>query len=503
MSDLKKLAQDAKDYSVLYAEDNDKLRDNVNRLLNKFFTDVDVTEDGKSALQLFNKKNYDIVITDIKMPNMDGIELAQNIKKINHETKVIIMSAFDDREYLLNSIELKVFRYLKKPVSINEFSDIIDKAIKEIKQEKNLDIFNNNLKNVFNYQSSIVVMLKDSTPVFANQMFLDYFNVKDIEEFLDKHENLSEIFLEHDGFLYQRDDNDWFEELKNNAQRLYNVKLLSKDGEYKHFILKYQAIPDKNSYGILSFDDITELNLLKLYDASQTKEDESIKDSKAMFKLIDVMYRNHAKIEIHNFYKGLTVTNDAIISDIDDDSITIKTKYLQQKAIQLEKKTIIISDALPYDIEASKIKKMSYENQTISLTDLKFIHSSAVNRKTVRVTVDQKDDDKQSVSLFLGDNKFHTNISIEDISLNAVKIKMAALPAGLEKGSEVTLDIVLDLDSRPIIINTTATLFSNTEDKKNYILIFVFDDFKKSELMKYIAKRQLDIIREFKGLQHG
>lgn len=499
MSDLKKLALEAKGFNVLYAEDNNKLRDNVNKLLNKFFSNVDVAEDGKSALQLFNEKIYDIVITDIKMPNMDGMELSKNIKTINQDTKIIIMSAFDDRENLLNSIELKIFRFLKKPVSIDEFSKVLDEVIKEIKEEKNKEIFNNNLKNVFNYQSSIVVMLKDSTPVFANHMFLKYFDVKNIEEFLDKHENLSEIFLKHDGFLYQREDKDWFEELKINTQKLYNVKLLSKDGEYKHFILKYQTIPDKDSYGILSFDDITELNLLKLFDLSQTKQDESIKDTKAMFNLIDVLHRNNAKVEIHNFYKGLSVTNDAVISDIEGESITIKTKFLQQRAIQFEKKTIIVSDALPYAILANKIKKMSYENQTISLTDLRFIHSSAVNRKTVRVAVD----DKQSVSLFLGDNKFHADITIEDISLNAVKLNMYALPAGMEKDSKVTLDMVLESDKKPIIINAGATLFHKTEHNSSYSLIFVFDDFNQGDLMKYISKRQLEIIREFKGLQHG
>ena len=84
-------------------------------------------------------------------------------------------------------------------------------------------------------------------------------------------------------------------------------------GEIKHLIAKYQIIPEKDGYGILSFDDVTELRLLKLFDASQTNIDEKMQDTQAMFDLLEVIQRNSAKIELHNYYKGLSITNDALI----------------------------------------------------------------------------------------------------------------------------------------------------------------------------------------------
>ena len=112
-------------------------------------------------------------------------------------------------------------------------------------------------------------------------------------------------------------------------------------------------------------------------------------------------------------------------------------------------------------------------------------------------------EDKHSVSLFLGENKFHGDIKIEDISLNAVKLKLNALPAGLQKGDEVTIDMVLELDKKPLIINTKATMFRKSELKRSFSVVFMFDESKRKELTNYITKRQMAIIREFKGLQHG
>ncbi len=499
MSDLKKLKSATHGFTVLYVEDNKALRTNAAKLLHKFFETVDVAEDGAIGLKLFEENSYDIVVTDIKMPNMDGMELNKEIKKISPKTKIIVMSAFDESEYLYKAIELGVFRYLKKPVNVNEFVDVLYSYIQEIKKEQNSQLFNAHLKNIFNYQSSIVVMLKGSKLSFANQMFLDYFNVDSIEEFKEIHKDLGNLFLEHDGFLYNKPDKNWFDEVSLRPQKLYNIKLQDRDENFRHFILKYQIIPDEESYGILSFDDITELNLLQLYDEKTSKNDEVIKDTKAMFKLLEVVQRNNAKIELHNFYKGLSITNDAVISELSDENITLKTKYLQLKAIQLDRKTLIISEALPQTVLCSEVIRENFEKQSVLLGGLSFTKTSPVLRKTVRVVPEEG----HSVSLFLGNNKFRGDAEVEDISLDAVKLKLDSLPAGLEKGDTVHLDIVLEMDKKPLIINTEAKLFRKSESKRSFSLVFMFVETKKGELVKYITKRQMAIIREFKGMQNG
>jgi len=499
MKDLKKLKLAAHGLSVLYVEDNEALRNNAAKLLHKFFDTVDVACDGRVGLAMFKKKHYPIVISDIKMPNMDGMTLTAHIKKIRPDSKVIIMSAFDEKDYLLKAIELGIFRFLKKPVNLSELTDILYAAVLEIKNERDIKLFYTHLQSIFNYQSSMVMMLHDTKPILANQMFLDYFDIENIEDFRKKIGNIGTRFLEHDGFLYNHGEIDWFDVVQLNANKLFHIKIKNKEDKTRHFILKYQIIPEKAGHGILSFDDVTELNLLKLFDEKQVINDEKQTDSKAMFDLLEVIQRNSAKIEIHNYYKGLSITNDAVIAEIKDDSIVIKTSYLQQRAIQFEKKTLIISEALPHAIYCDEVVKIGFEKQTVELKSLRFTKTSPITRKTIRV----EPEEKHSISLFLGENKFHGDVSVEDISLDAVKLKLNALPAGLEKGSEVILDIVLELDKRPLIINTKAVLIRKNESKRSFYLVFIFAKTKKSELIKYITKRQMAIIREFKGLQNG
>ena len=172
---------------------------------------------------------------------------------------------------------------------------------------------------------------------------------------------------------------------------------------------------------------------------------------------------------------------------------------MQQKAIQMEQKLLIVSSALPHAIECSKVHAINFEKQTVELKELHFVKTSPITRETIRVvpagTV--------SVSLFMGENKFHGDVEIMDISLNAVKFKLNALPAGLDEHSNIVLDIVLELDKKPLIINTKATLLRKKESKHSFTLVFIFEDFKKSNLVKYITKRQMALIREIKGMQNG
>ena len=366
MDDLKKLKSAAEGFSILYVEDNESLRKNAGRLLHKFFDVVVVAENGAVALEMFKEKHYPIVITDIKMPQMSGFKLTQNIKKIQTNTKIIIMSGFDEKEYLFKAIELGVFRYLKKPVNVNELTNVLYEALQEIKQEQNSQLLLTHLKSIFNYQSSMVLMLNATRPIIANQMFYDFFDVDSVEEFRETYGDISKVFMEHDGFLYNNEEENSLDKLRLNEKKLFHIKMKNKRTEVKHLIVKYQIIPEKHGYGILSFDDITELKLLKLFDEKQTSLDEKEHDTQAMFDLLEVIQRNSAKVHLHNYYKGLSITNDGVITDTKNGTLTLKTNYLQEKAIQYEGSTILVSEALPHALECSTIVKLKFENHYLN-----------------------------------------------------------------------------------------------------------------------------------------
>ncbi len=104
-------------YRVLYAEDDEGVRKNVSEMLSMLFKDVFVASDGEQAYQLFKKHHPELVITDIQMPKLSGIELAKKIRQERLETQIIIISAYTQVDYMLEAVELSLVRYMVKPIT--------------------------------------------------------------------------------------------------------------------------------------------------------------------------------------------------------------------------------------------------------------------------------------------------------------------------------------------------------------------------------------------------
>lgn len=126
------LKEKAKDFSILFVEDEVQLQEQMVTFLKKIFDTVDVASDGKEALEKYQNKKYDIVITDINMPNMDGFSLIENIFKTNPTQEIIIASAYTEKGYLQKAKELGIPDYVSKPVKLDELLMILYKYANKI-----------------------------------------------------------------------------------------------------------------------------------------------------------------------------------------------------------------------------------------------------------------------------------------------------------------------------------------------------------------------------------
>ncbi len=106
--------------SVLYVEDEDEVREALARFLRRRFPRLDMARNGREGLEMFQTRHYDVVVTDVKMPVMDGLEMARSIKAIHEEVPVIIVTAYNEVDYFLRAIEVGVNRYVKKPINPDE-----------------------------------------------------------------------------------------------------------------------------------------------------------------------------------------------------------------------------------------------------------------------------------------------------------------------------------------------------------------------------------------------
>lgn len=497
---LKQLRTSLQSYSLLYVEDNAGLNAQATALFKKLFETVYSAYDGEEGLRLFEQHRPAIVITDITMPKMDGLAMAEAILKIDSEVKIIITTAHDDQELLHKAIRIGIFDYLTKPLRIDNLTETLTRCTVVLREILHHKIFNSNLHAIFNYQNSLVALLQGEKVVMANQPCLEFFNAGSMEILRRRFEEFGTLLLEHNGFLYDHDRFHWFNELTQNPGKLFNVKIAGKDDTHHHFILRYQSIPEKEGYGVLSLNDVSELGLLKLYDASSVERERLAKDEKMVRGLLDMAMRNGAKIRVHNLYKGLSITNDGLIEKIDEKEVTLKTPYVQLKAIQHEEVFYLTSELFPMAIFCSNIQRLDFDVQSVHFNQYHLVQTSPTRRSAIRIVPDES----LTITFLYEGRKFETDLSIMDISMNAVRLLFPTLPSGLAVKQSVVLDIVIKLGQRPVIINTEAEVFRIHHEKNRYEVVCMFElhGTTQKNLIDYIAKRQMVLIREFKGIQY-
>lgn len=171
MSKLIELKNLAKNISILYVEDEQSLRDNVALFLKKIFDDVTIAKDGKEGLAQYKIKKCDIIISDILMPNMNGIEMLTSIKEICPLQNIIITSAYTQSEFFVDSIKLGVGSYIIKPIDYDQMIDILYAMCAKINQEK----------EIIEYHQNLEKLVEDKVKEYQN---LEHARVEDYEKIL-------------------------------------------------------------------------------------------------------------------------------------------------------------------------------------------------------------------------------------------------------------------------------------------------------------------------------
>lgn len=126
--------------SILYIEDDIETRKNVTNILRVMFKAVYEADNGIEGFDIYKKKSPDIILTDIEMPEMDGIEFIKEIRENDTKTQIIIMSAYDDTKYLLEAIKLKLEDYIIKPFSYTKLINVLKVSTQKFIESESYDI---------------------------------------------------------------------------------------------------------------------------------------------------------------------------------------------------------------------------------------------------------------------------------------------------------------------------------------------------------------------------
>lgn len=155
------LKEKAGHFSILYVEDEQILREGITSFFQKIFTNIDIATNGEEGLEKYIQNQHDIVITDIQMPKMDGLQMIREIRAINEKQEIIVISAYTDSEYFTHSIQLGVTGYIIKPIDFSQILKVIEQSVEKLSAFRQNELYKTNLETMVQERTQTVLNLQD------------------------------------------------------------------------------------------------------------------------------------------------------------------------------------------------------------------------------------------------------------------------------------------------------------------------------------------------------
>ncbi|NPA29872.1 MAG: diguanylate cyclase [Epsilonproteobacteria bacterium] len=215
--------------SILYVEDENEMRRNTARMLERLSSELYLGCDGLQGLNLFRQYRPDIVVTDIRMPEMDGITMARKIRETVPDQPIIFITAYSESDYFLNAIEMQVDGYILKPIDYALLENKIRTIRENLWIKRELRFHQTLVNEIIKLQDDLLIVLDERGRIlYSNQGFLDFFGVDCVQEFEKAYKDVASLFDRCEG-CFRPDPDDprpWFVQLLelNKNERLVAIR---------------------------------------------------------------------------------------------------------------------------------------------------------------------------------------------------------------------------------------------------------------------------------------
>lgn len=277
-----------KDITILYVEDDQMTIEEISYFLTKHIKKLYVAKDGEEGLSSYKKYKPDIIITDIQMPKMNGLQMSEEILKIDPGVPIVLTTAYSDSKYLIKAIELGIDKYIIKPINMLEILTIVQKSLFLKVENKINSEYKDYLEFILENSSSFMLVVNANEVEYANKKLLDIFGFDNLS-FLTKE-------LLNEGKLLEFEDrkisDNWFEYISEHENKKYLVYLKSKNNYFnRKFYLKYKYFESINK-GVYLFVDTNDEKLDKIHELTQKivkKLDEGISSKVLLDELKEII----------------------------------------------------------------------------------------------------------------------------------------------------------------------------------------------------------------------
>ncbi|AXX91518.1 hypothetical protein CPU12_09910 [Malaciobacter molluscorum LMG 25693] len=250
------------DITVLYVEDDLMTSEEITYFLSKYVKKVIIAKDGEEGLKLFKEHSIDIVITDIQMPKMNGLDMSEKILDISPSVPIVLTTAFTEASYLVRAIELGIDKYLLKPVNLNEILAIIKKSLYIKNLEDDQIIYEDYIQFILDNNSTFMFIMNSSNIEYVSNQFLEFLGYSDLKSF-NNQLNQNESIMQIDELKLGKG---WFDYLVQNKDKRHLLKVKKNSSDifvYQEFYVTYKYFENMHK-SILLFVDKNEDKLEKI-----------------------------------------------------------------------------------------------------------------------------------------------------------------------------------------------------------------------------------------------
>lgn len=496
MLDTQAIVSKSSQLRILYVEDEKALLEETKVIFDDIFKEVDTAINGEEALKLYKLEpnKYDIIITDLNMPKMNGLELIKNVKELNTEQAIIALSAHNETEYFLDSIHSGINGYVLKPFDFETFFITLSKVMKDIEgSESKQQSEDQNVPNEANDETLCI----DEVTQLPNNLAL----YKQLEEMSKQEKECTLFLLNIDNFLhinhllgYQKSE-DFFKTLMSFLQRTTprNSTLYKYDMDKFALLVKepmsIETAKDTATFllaffketPIFEFKDINIYINFSIGIALNSEASTSI--SKAKVTLMEIK-----SIGAKGYY--------AIYSDKHDVRLSNKEEWMAKIRKALEKDHIYpfyqpIIDSKTNQIIFYEALARIQDEESIITPDyfLEAIRDSGLNRNLTRVMIGKVFEEFRNNTLSVSINITSDDL-IDSMFIDYLLIKCEKCNI---KPSRVYLEI---LETSVLSGSLTETIFENIQTLKTHGFKISLDDFG-SEFSNFsrLKKIAFDVIK--------
>ena len=186
-----------KPLTLLYIEDEPLIRQNAIEYLSRYCQKVYEAKDGMMGLSLYNKHKPDLIITDIKMPKLNGLDFVAKVRENNKTTPVIITTAHSDTEYLLKAIELQLVKYLIKPITSDKLQEALSMACETLTND-NASVLHLDTHTQYDTLNQTLIINHQHIKLTHNELLFFDFLVKNAQRAI-TYEEIENIIWAYEG----------------------------------------------------------------------------------------------------------------------------------------------------------------------------------------------------------------------------------------------------------------------------------------------------------------